>query len=193
MVNFRSISFMRTIAILLVVAGGAAVLLSFLEDQWTRHRRLSILSNMKQLQLATEQMALDRDSSGNTNIGWPGDTGGSFSNWVGQLVSESYLSLNDLRVLLSAPGLTVSAKDPLTNNRTALLVYAVSTNSPATAVFLSTANFTNTPTGGIVNHKAKPYGNRGFVVLCKGSYGAILQSHQAGHTNIIGSYVPLCK
>lgn len=155
-------------------------------------QRINTLSRMKQLHLATRQMALDGIESANPNLGWPGDTGGSFSNWTAQLLEGNYLSRQDLGRLLSAPGVIVSMDDPLTNNHTALLVYAVSTNSPATAIFLSTANFTNTPTGGLLNTNALPYRGKGFVVLRAGGDGAVLKASQAGKTNDVSTYVQLC-
>lgn len=150
------------------------------------------LSNTKQLYLATQQMALDGAAEKNTNIGWPGDIGGGFSNWNAQLLKGNYISRNDLCKLLSAPGIIISTNDPFTNNQTALLLYAVRTNSPATAVFLTSANFTNTPDGGTLDPDAKPYGKKGCVVFRKGGDGAILKANQINQTNLIGSYVPLC-
>jgi prepilin-type N-terminal cleavage/methylation domain-containing protein len=40
------------------------------------------LSNMRQLHLATQTAALDGTTTGDTNLGWPGDVGGTFSNWA---------------------------------------------------------------------------------------------------------------
>ncbi len=151
------------------------------------------LSNMKQLHLATRQMVLDGETTSDTNIGWPGDIGGTFANWTAQLLKGSYLSSNDLNKLLSAPGVIIKSGTALNATNTALLAYAVSTNSPGTAVFLSTANFTNTATGGIVNPTAKPYADKGFIVFRAAGDGAILSSRQAGDTNRVGSYVPLCR
>ncbi|CAN5769927.1 hypothetical protein BH09VER1_BH09VER1_45920 [soil metagenome] len=153
------------------------------------------LSNMKQLHLATQQMALDSTTTGDTNIGWPGDTGGSFERWATNLVAGNYLSTNDLCKLLSAKGrVTPPGSMPRANNN-AVLVYAVREASDGKAVFLSTANFTNTPTGGLPPQKsALPYGQTGFVVFHKAGDGVILANRQAGpgYTNLIGSYVPLC-
>ncbi len=150
------------------------------------------LSNMRQLHLATQQMALDGVTTADTNFGWPGDIGGSFTNWTSQLLKGDYLSTNDLYKLLSAPGVVVKPDDVLTASNTALVAYTVFTNSPATDVFLSTANFTNTATGGILNPSAKPYGNKQFVVFRRLGDGAILQSRQVGMTNLIGTFAPLC-
>lgn len=154
------------------------------------------LSNMKQLHLATQQMAMDGITTGQTNLGWPGDTGSSFARWTASLVQGEYLSKQDLAKLLSAPGIIVSPEKIPTVNTTAVLVYAVSTNSPNDALFLSTANFTNTPTGGVPPLKsAKSFGNKGFAIFKKAGDGAILQSRQTGpqYTNVIGSFVPLCR
>lgn len=154
------------------------------------------LSNMKQLHLATQQMVLDGLTTGETNLGWPGDTGSSFARWTTSLVKNGYLTQRDLAKLLSAPGVPVSSEEIPVVNRTAVLVYAVSTNSSSDAVFLSTANFTNTPAGGAPPLKsAKPYGNKGYAVFRKGGDGAILQPRQTGwqFTNIIGASAPLCK
>jgi len=157
-----------------------------------RAQQSSTLSNMKQLQLATQQMALDGQSTKDTNIGWPGDIGGTFTNWTAQLLNGSYLSTNDLCKLLSAPGINVTPGKTLSATNTGLLVYAVSKNSLGETVFLTTANFTNTPSGGVVNRFAKPYGNKGFVVFRKAGDGALLRSPQAGDTNAVGGYAPIC-
>lgn len=149
------------------------------------------LSHMKQLQMATQMMALDGMEREDTNLGWPGDTDGTFSNWTAQLLKGKYLTESDLCKLLSAPGIVV--KKLSSTNNTALLVYAIREDNDGNAVFLSTANFTNTPTGGILDPNAKPYGNKGFVVFRKAADGVILAAKQAGQTNLIGSYVPLCR
>ena len=153
------------------------------------------LSNMKQLHLATQQMALDTETTGDKSCGgWPGDTGRSFYLWARQLV-PSYLSTNDFCKLLSGPGKTVPlGQIPYSTYDSAVLVYAVSSNSPSSAVFLTSANFTNSPGGGApLESSAKPYGNKGFVVFRKGGDGAILLPRQVTNTNLIGSYAPLCQ
>lgn len=156
-------------------------------------RMIQSLSNLKQLHLATQQMALDGTTTGDTNIGWPGDMGGSFAHWAQTLVASNYLATNDLVKLLSGPGKTLPLnKIPLTNNNAAL-VYAVKEESEGNVVFLSSGNFTNTPTGGnSLEANAQPYGNKGFVVFRKAGDGAILLPRQTGDTNIIGGYAPLC-
>lgn len=152
------------------------------------------LSNMKQLHLATQSAALDGVTTDDKSLGWPGDTGGTFANWTSQLV-PSYLGSNDFCKLLSAPGVIVRpGKIPTSMSQGAVLVYAVRSNSPPETVFLTTANFTNGPTGGSpLSNKAKPYGDKGFVIFQKGGDGKILLKNQTAETNRIGMYAPLLK
>lgn len=189
----RSATVVKALFVIIFLAGCVAVFLAVMGDLLVRNQQMSTLSNMKQLQLASQQMALDRESGLNTNGGWPGDTGGTFSNWTDQLLKDDYLSRNDLAKVFSAPGVIATTNDLQVSSRKALLVYAISKSSPDTVVFLSTANFTNTPTGGIVNPNAQPYGNMGFVVMSKKGDGVILRANQAGQTNLIGGYAPLCR
>lgn len=139
-------------------------------------------------------MVLDGELAGDRSLGWPGDTGGTFTNWVRQLV-PAYLSQSDFCKLLSAPGSSVSyASFPTNVSRGPLVVYAVSSNSPPETVLFSSANFTNSPTGGAPLLKsAKPFGTRGFVVFRKGGDGAVLMSKDVGNTNRIGAFVPPVK
>ncbi len=166
----------------------------FLERGMMERAQLTqALSNMKQLHLATEQMALDRGTTGDTNLGWPGDTGGTFTNWARQL-GDGYLTTNDLNALLSAAGRRNPRDVMPGGNTNGVLVYAVGSNSAGSAVFLSSANFTNTPAGGVApGAEAVPFGDHGFVVFCKGGDGVILKARQAGKTNLVGAFAPLLR
>ena len=153
-----------------------------------------MLSNMMQLHLATQSMALDGTTTGNTNLNWPGDTGGTFVRWAILIVGEGYLTQHDFCNLLSGPGKTIPRKFMPAANTNAILVYAVRETSPSEATYLTSANFTNTPTGGAPLHPdAKPFGDKSFVVFRKGGDGAILIPRAIGHTNQIGLFVPLCR
>ena len=156
----------------------------------TRAPGTQSLSNMKQLYLATQQMALDATTDGKAISGWPGNHGGSFTNWTHQLV-PAYLSTNDLARLLSDPSHPLPADQLPSTNKNSILVYAVREDSAANTVFLSTANFTNTPTGGRLNPSAHPLGKT-FVLFHKDGSGSVRQARDVGKTNLIGSYAPLC-
>lgn len=160
---------------------------------WAKAQTIQTLSNMKQLHLATLTMARDGEIEKNPARGWPGDIGGTFTDWARQLV-PSYLATNEFCKLVSAPGATVPPTAIPAKDRIGLLVYAVDKSSPDAAVFLTSANFTNTPHGGTpLNPKAKPYGDKGFVVFRKGGDGAVLLRNQTTNAMLIGEYAPLCK
>jgi len=192
--NQAGFSWLELLICIAVIAVLISLALPAMPGGLTKGTMTQTLSNMKQLHLATQQMALDRATTTNTNIGWPGDIGGTFSNWAGQLVREGYLTTNDLCKLLSAPGIVVPPGRIPATNSTALRVYSVTANSGDFTVFLTSANFTNTPSGGeALQSSAKPYGTKGFAVFRKGGDGTILQARQIGKTNIIGTFAPMCR
>lgn len=161
-------------------------------NELRRSEMTRALSNMKQLHLATQQMALDGTTIGDPKLGWPGDTGGTFSNWANQLV-PGYLSTNDFCKLMLVNDGVPEGQMPQKNDN-GILVYAVKSESPKSTVFLSTANFTNTSTGGIP--PKRPFfiwKEKSIVLFRKGDNGAILLHKQAGDTNIIGAFAPLCR
>jgi len=152
-----------------------------------------IVAKMKQLHLVTRQMALDGIETTNARLGWPGDIGGTFAAWADGLV-PGYLTTNGFDGLLSVRGEKVRHGTMPRANTNGILLYAVRSNSAADTVLFTTANFTNTPAGGeLARKKATPLGDRGFVVFRKGGDGAILLASQAGDTNLVGGFAPLCR
>ena len=150
------------------------------------------LSNMKQIHLTCQQMALDGETTGDKNLGWPG-TYATWGAWATNVV-PGYLSKNDFCKIVSAPGFIVPTGKLPRMNETAVRLYAVTKDSPTNAVLLTSANFTNTPTGGEpLSPAAKPFGDKGFVVFRKGGDGAFLRTTDVGQTNLIGSFVPMCR
>ena len=150
------------------------------------------LSHMKQIHLICQQMVLDGETTSDKRLGWPGSYA-SFGAWTAEVVPE-YLSTNDFCKILSAPGFIVPAGKLPRMNEMAVRLYAVTRDSPTNAVLLTSAKFTNTPTGGEpLSPSAKPFGDKGFVVLRKGGDGGVYRPNQVGQTNIIGSFVPMCR
>ncbi len=195
MKRLRSSAFtlIELLVVISIIGILAALALPAITSALTKGQMTQTLSNMKQLHLATQQMALDATTTGDTNLGWPGDTGSNFTAWATNLMGGSYLTPNDLAKLLSAPGVVVAPPTAVTTPpaKSALLVYSVTENSDGSTVFLSTANFTNSAQGGTAPiATAKPYGNKGYIVFRKAGDGAILQTRQVGgtYTNIIGQY-----
>jgi len=187
------ITIVEVIVIIAIVCVLIALALPSIGDGLQRGEITRVLSNMKQLQLVAQQMALDGETTGDTNLGWPGDLGGTFSNWAKQLV-PAYLATNDFDKLLSVSRHTVRPGTLPLANTNPVLVYAVSRDSPPETVLFSTANFTNTPAGGTppTQSLVREEG-RGFVIFRKGNSGAVLLAKQGGNSDVVGAFAPLCR
>jgi prepilin-type N-terminal cleavage/methylation domain-containing protein len=163
----------------------AALALPALFGALAKGQMTQTLSNMKQLHLATQQMALDGTTTGDDTLSWPGDTTDdpTWSGWATNLV-PSYLTTNDFNRLLNAPGITRDAgTGPEDKTTKAINAYAVAENDPGDTIFLASANWTNYSA---LTADGKPYGDKGFVVFRKAGDGAILLKKQFNKTNIIG-------
>lgn len=185
------------IALCILVALGATVNFAIKAKRIPVYGRqvsqTQMLSHMKQLHLATQSMALDGTTTGDTNLAWPGDGGGTFTNWAAN-ICPAYLDERDFRKLISS-SVRVDFHSPMpSENSNGVLVYQARDEQDGNVVFLTSADFTNTPAGGRPPLKgAKPFAGKSFVVFRKGGDGAVLYPSQAGKTNLVGSFAPLCK
>jgi len=192
-----------TLIELLVVISIIAILASLaipaVTSALVRGQMTQTLSNMRELHKVAYSMSLDASTTGDTNLGWPGDLPSkTWAGWVTNAV-PGYLKTNDMAKMLSAQGITVppTADLPTLTPGTktagrALILYQVSETNSSTAVLFSTANFTNSLQGGtLLSPDSLPYGDKGYIVFRKGGDGAVLQSRQVGptFTNIIGEFV----
>jgi len=171
------------LVVISIIAILAALALPAITGALARGQMTQTLSNARQIYISTFNMALDGTTTGDTNLGWPSDAGGTWSKWAGALVGGGYMSTNDFAKMLSAPGVlrgtNVSVQSPTPS---ALSVYNVGESSPMQAAFITTANYTN---GQSLSSDAKPFGNKGFVVFRKGGDGLVYQSTQATNQNIL--------
>jgi len=184
------------LVVISIIAILASLALPAITGALARGQMTQTLSNMKQLHLVSQQMALDATTTGDASVGWPGDmpTPG-WSSWSTNVVN-GYMSTNDFAKMVSAPGITAAPNTTpanltpgaTTNGRAVILYDVRETNDSATVLF-SSSNFTNSTVGGARPlPAAKPYGDKGFIVFRKGGDGSILQARQAGLTNIIGPF-----
>lgn len=174
--------------VLFVVTGGGNICLT---SEIKKGQMTQMLSNMRQLQYAT--LAAVLDGTGNSELKWPGNSGGTLSDWAA-LVVPDYLGTNDFCKLLSGPRIPVPSDKLPTANTNAVLVYAVLESSSSNSVHFTSANFTNTADGGLPPKKdSRPFQRDGFIVLRKDGTGDVMKDSAAGDTNKVGTFVPLCQ
>ena len=196
--DLRAFTLIELLVVISIIAILASLAIPAVTGALARGQMTQTLSNMKQLHLVAQTMALDATTTGDTNIGWPGDL--PQKTWAGWVTNATpgYIKTHDMAKLLSAPGITVSPTATLSSltpgvaSGRAVLLYQVSETNNNNTVLFSSANFTNTAGGGnTLDGASLPYGDKGFIVFRKGGDGAILQARQTGSTftNVIGEFV----
>ena len=196
--SLRAFTLIELLVVISIIAILASLAIPAVTGALARGQMTQTLSNLKQLHLVAQTIALDGTTSGDTNAAWPGDMPNkSWSTWVSNAV-PAYIKSNDMAKLLSAPGITVSATADLSSltpgtatSGRAVLLYSVSETNNNNAVLFSSANFTNAQPPAAPVASALPYGDKGFVVFRKGGDGAVLQARQATNTNIVGEFAPV--
>jgi len=196
--SLRAFTLIELLVVISIIAILASLAIPAVTGALARGQMTQTLSNMKQMHLVAQTMALDATTTGDTNIGWPGDLPSkTWAGWVTNAV-PGYIKTNDMAKLLSAPGITVPATADLSTlspgvaGGRAVILYQVSETNNNSAVLFSSANFTNSTSGGTaLDAGSLPYGDKGFIVFRKGGDGAVLQARQVGSafTNVIGDFV----
>ena len=196
--SLQAFTLIELLVVISIIAILASLAIPAVTGALTRGQATQTLSNMKQLHQIAYTMAMDATTTGDTNVGWPGNMPNkTWAGWITNAV-PGYMKTNDMAKLLSAPGITVPATATLSsltpgqaaNGRAVVLYQAAETNDNTTVLF-STSNFTNSSSGGdalIAN--SLPYGEKLYVLFRKGGDGAILQARQVGSqfTNVIGGF-----
>ena len=164
---FTLIELLVVIAIIAILASLAipAVTGAMVKGQMTQS-----LNNERQIYLAASQMAIDNTSTGDPNLGWPGNLADqtthptnaitSVNDYVARMVSYDYLKPGDVTKVFSAPGVTpwvgtlagsgsTAALSPTFDDKyCAFKVYKVMDNDGSDVLFLATRNFTYVGTQG---------------------------------------------
>lgn len=134
------------------------------------------MNNVRQIYLATQQMAIDGAATGNRAIGWPGDL--PHPDWIffQEKIVPGYVRTNDFLKLLAAPGVDVPSKFPNPVGQNALKLFAIKESDAPDTIFIATRNWEGfqQPLS-----KTSPYGEKGFVLIRKGGDAAHYNAKQA--------------
>jgi prepilin-type N-terminal cleavage/methylation domain-containing protein len=159
----------------------------------TRGQMTQTLNNVRQLHLATQTMDLDNTAAG-VGGGFPGTQNPNmlgYTQWIEELQDGNYLTLGDLRKLLSAERL--AADEALGAASIALNLYDTTdttglgpNDSEAALPFLSTKNWDGTAPTVAPEASVQPYGNKGVVVMRRGGEGSILQPRLLDNPSVAG-------
>jgi prepilin-type N-terminal cleavage/methylation domain-containing protein len=195
--RLTAFTLIELLVVISIIAILASLALPAITGALVRGQMTQQLSNMKQLHLVAQQIALDGQTSGDTNLAWPGDLPKKeWAEWANIVTGGGYMTLADFAKMCSAPPITATtnkAVSGVAGTDRAVLGYQASETNDSAVVIFSSSNFTNDSKPVAPVDSGKPFGNKGFVVFRKGGDGLILKVNQATSTNIIGGYVPVLK
>lgn len=179
----QGITLVEILAIILLLAVLVLLSIPTIHVGFTRDDKTRVLSNMKQLHLATRQLALDGISTGDGLPDWTCLKGRpiSYEAWQKYLVPD-YLSLGDFTKLTSA------TEDLFWNfhrdTANAIQVYAVDAADLDSTVLFATKNWHGPAVSQL---SGQPFGAKCFVVFHKGGDGAILKPDYCQRMDLVGS------
>jgi prepilin-type N-terminal cleavage/methylation domain-containing protein len=189
--RLTAFTLIELLVVISIIAILASLALPAITGALARGQMTQSVSNMKQLHLVAQQIALDGSTSGDTNLAWPGDLPtATWAAWSG-IVTNGYMTVADLAKMCSAPPITASSNTVINSTAgttRAVIAYQVSETNDSAVVIFSSSNFTNQATPVAPVAAGKPFGNKGFVVFRKGGDGGVLQANQATNTNVVGGF-----
>ena len=181
--SLSAFTLIELLVVISIIAILAALALPAITGALGRGQVAQGMSNARQIYLAQHRMNMDAASIDDPTIGWPADIGGNWQVWADKLVGDEYISQTDFNRMLSAPGISRPTNTAVSSpSPSALTVFNVSTTNNQSTVFMTTANYTN---GQALNPAAKPFGDKGFVVLRKDGGAQIFAKAQATNTELI--------
>jgi prepilin-type N-terminal cleavage/methylation domain-containing protein len=183
--SLQAFTLIELLVVISIIAILASLAIPAVAGALTKGQLTQTLNNARQLQLATQTMAMDSFTTGD-GAGWPGDSegGASWQTFCNDLTNGRYLTASDILKLVTAGGVKVGTAFPPA--KSALQVYNVKENSPNDAIFISTYNWNNFQE---LSPTAVPYGDKGFVIFRKAGDGGVYQARQATSTNALGAMV----
>lgn len=180
----RGITLVEILAIILLLAVLILLSIPTIHVGFTRDDKTRVLSNMKQLHLATQQLALDGISTGDALPDWTCLKGKpiTYDSWRNYLIQGNYLTPDDLAKLTSVTEDVFWKSHRDTTN--ALQVYAVDAADPDRTLLFATKNWHGPAASQL---SGQPFGKKCFLVFHKGGDGASLKPEDCQRMDLVGS------
>lgn len=183
---------LEILLLLILLAVLASLFLPAISAGPARNQFIRTLSNMKQIQLATRQMAVDNAETGNP-VQWTcsNTTPLTLDQWK-RALSPEYFSAVDLKKML---GVTCDGRFFGTKTMSeGFNVFAVTAQDPDDTLLFATKNWHGPKDNGL---SGDPYGTKAFVIFRKGNNsGMVLTAKQSTNLSVVGGggmhhYLPL--
>ena len=155
----------------------------------TRGQLTQALNNARQLHLATTMECQDALTTGDTNLGWPGDLSSmsTVQDFATLLINGGYMHPKDAVKVFSVAGITPGTASSnsvtITLANTGFNIYKIKDTDPSVAIFITTKNYT---LGQPLTKDTKPFGDVGFVTLRKGGDASVYKNAQSTNMALVG-------
>lgn len=164
----------------------AVVVVLFAQPFYKRYFGESIIhpiNHARQIHLATQQMALDRQTTGDVSLGWPGDinrglpTSADAADFAWILVDEGYIDANNMGLFAVGDVRPASSFASMTRDNVAFAIGGITEDLSPETLFIVSCNYIGPPDG--LDPEQAPFGSRGWVMLRKGGNASSLRLKQA--------------
>lgn len=185
--SHNAFTLIELLVVIAIIAILASLAIPAVTGAMVKGQLVQTTNNGKQIALAASGLAFDGVATGDPNLGWPGDlaeaTGqgveqvNNLSNYVTRLIDYDKLQKGDVAKIFSAPGVPQwNGQGEFSSNNSAFKIYKVKENDPGSTLLVATKNYRYN--NNLDNPEAKPYGNKGFVVVRKGGDGTAYTRQQ---------------
>ena len=188
----KGFTLIELLVVIAIIAILAALAVPQIAAALTRGQLTQSVSNGRQIFISCLNMANDYAVNQDTHLGWPGDLAvattepvSNISDFAARLVKYDYVKQADLGKIFSAPGVKAyTGTGTFASENSAYKIYLVTETDVSNVLFCATKNFTF---GNGLDATAKPYGEKGFIIVRKGGDATSFSSkQQALDKNLMG-------
>jgi prepilin-type N-terminal cleavage/methylation domain-containing protein len=194
--NRSAFTLIELLVVIAIIAILAALAVPAVTGALIKGQMAQTVSNGRQIATQALQMANDGITTGDPNLGWPGDLAeasgtnvqrvNNLSDYVQRMLEYDYFKKGDVAKVFAASGIQPWGGDGQFNSKnSAFKIYKVKDNDPSSTLLLATKNYTYNQN--LSDPQAKPYGDKGFVVVRKGGDGAAYNKKQGKLVMQIGT------